>query len=169
MYVDITNAGGRGAPTANVEESARDATEIVHVVNGATGAGVVRLTGELDKTSGHELQGVDAETGGKSVGDDGVPTPATAVSPSAGRSKLAAGGEKCVVAHSDRSTDDGTCPTVHEYPHHAHWEEFTNNDIVDQVTRQFSPLSCCLVSGHEIRYICKIHSSLSSSGQQMLT
>lgn len=42
--------------------------------------------------------------------------------------------------HSDASTDDGTSTATHEHPYHAHWEEFTNNDIVDQVNR----LSTCI-------------------------
>lgn len=129
--------GAGGLPLTSNASTGGD-TEILHTVNGACGGGGAVSPSGDDLGTGPMISGHGA--GGHSAAEKGVDGPRQGDS---GRGEMSgapggghAGGGGGVMGntlHSDASTDDGTSAVAPEYPYHAHWEEFTNNDIVDQV------------------------------------
>lgn len=144
--------GAGGLPMTSNASTGGD-TEVIHTVSGGGGGGAVSPSGDEVGTAG----GATMSEGG--VGDNrtsskgadrgrrrGSRSNSALFVPggkgSSGGAGRGAVGRSSNTLHSDASTDDGTSTAAPEHPYHAHWEEFTNNDIVDQVGRVVEILPC---------------------------
>lgn len=130
---DGGGSGGGGGATASPPTAKPGAAAAVVEFSSGAGEGSPALM-----MSGDEL-GAQAEApppeaavvgGGRAAGGGGGSTPSV----TAGGTHVGSGerGRRGTL-RSDASTDDGTTTSAATHPHYAHWEDFTNNDIVDQV------------------------------------
>lgn len=144
--------GAGGLPMTSNASTGGD-TEIIHTVSGGGGGGAVSPSGDEVGTAGGATEsergvgdnrlsrkGADRGRRGGSRGNGALFAPGEkGSSRGAGREGVGRGSN---TLHSDASTDDGTSAAAPEHPYHAHWEEFTNNDIVDQVRKVVAFLLC---------------------------